>query len=390
MHNYEAENLGNSAPARNPSTKGENHVRNVAIVGARGYSGLELSRLVLKHPRLKLAGCFANETKFQLDQYLPESRAAAVPTWSMNELEAKLGDKNLGIDLIFLATPAEVSAEIAPKAIRAGVDVIDLSGAFRLQMGTQQERLLNYQTWYGFEHPAPEYLLQAQFGLRPHVSPKASQGQGRLVANPGCYPTSILMAILPLLRSGLIKPESLVIDAKSGTSGAGRKANESLLFTEVDGECRPYKVAQHQHWPEIVQATKFLTGVEIAPFFTTHLLNVRRGIISSIYARLQTPMASEVESEARVEEAFRLAYHGYPLVEFGSLRNKENERLLSLKRVVGSGRTQLSYRVDGDKLYVFSLIDNLLKGAASQALENLNCLYDWPLHLGIEDAEGVL
>lgn len=364
----------------------------VAIVGARGYSGQELARLLLRHPEAELVGCFASdraggkqESSFRLSQLLPEPAAKAVPTWSMDEFDAKLE----GLHTLFLATPAEVSLALAPKAIARHVNVIDLSGAFRLKQATNETHHEKYLKWYGFEHSNIELLLQSDYGLQPFERPAPHQG-ARLVANPGCYATAVLMAALPLLESGLIKPESLVIDAKSGASGGGRKARENLLFTEVEGECLPYKVAQHQHWPEIVEAAWLFAHEEIAPFFTTHLLNTRRGIIVSLYARLTKPADTDKATESRVQSAYAEAYSGYRLVRAGALGTPETDALLSLKRVVGTPRTHITFRAQGDKLYVFSLIDNLLKGAASQAVENFNRLLDLPLDLGLADMEGVL
>ena len=368
--------------SRSPSQQ-----QTVAIVGARGYSGLELARLLLRHPTAVLSGCFATDQKFNLSAYLPESKAAKIPTWDMSEFDARSAQ----VGTVFLATPAEVSLELAPRALKAGAHVIDLSGAFRLKQGSSDQQRAAYQQWYGFEHRETGLLNLALDGLVPWSKWSASTAP-QLVANPGCYATSILMAILPLLRMNAIEPSSIVIDAKSGTSGGGRKAAESLLFTEVDGECLPYKVARHQHWPEVVQSTASHAGVEIAPFLTTHLLNTRRGIISSIYARL-TPAfmgASDAASEARVDAAFHEAYEHYPLARFGALGRPETDSLLSLKRVVGSARTHITFKAQGDKLYLFSLIDNLVKGAASQAVENLNRLHNVVPELGLVDVEGVL
>ncbi|MEK7355089.1 MAG: Asd/ArgC dimerization domain-containing protein, partial [Bdellovibrionota bacterium] len=228
-------------------------------------------------------------------------------------------------------------------------------------------------------------------GLVPWAGKLAAK-KPTLIANPGCYATSVLMAVLPLLRASAIVAETLVIDAKSGTTGAGRKASETTSFTEVEGECLPYKVARHQHWPEIVQQAAAHSGAEIAPFFTTHLLNVRRGIISSIYARLAPSFvaASDKESDAKIEALFREAYSAYPLARFGALGKPETDSLLSLKRVVGSARTHVAWKAEGDKLHLFSLIDNLVKGAASQAVENFNRLIDEPVTTGLDGAEGVL
>ncbi len=393
MHNYEeTESSGPNSGETGRKTAGAK----VAIVGARGYSGQELARLLLRHPEAELAGCFASSkpgpsgdgkgsAPFRLSHLLMEPAAKAVPTWSMDEFDVRLE----GLHTLFLATPAEVSLELAPKAIAKGVNVIDLSGAFRLKQAASGSPAEKYRKWYGFEHTQLELLLQSDYGLQPFERPAPRSG-ARLVANPGCYATAVLMAALPLLESGLIEPKSLVIDAKSGASGGGRKAAENLLFTEVDGECLPYKVAGHQHWPEIVEAAWLFAHEEISPFFTTSLLNARRGIIASLYATIKRPAETDAATEARVRSAYAEAYAGYELVRAGALGTPEADALLSLKRVVGTARTHITFRADGDKLYVFSTLDNLVKGAAGQAIENLNRLLDRPLHLGLSDMEGVL
>jgi N-acetyl-gamma-glutamyl-phosphate reductase len=328
------------------------------IVGARGYSGLELARLLLRHPYTKLVACLTSGvTGWKLSDSLPEVAAFGVPTLPL-EIEA-LPEA----DVFFLATPAEASAALAPAMVAQGKTVIDLSGAFRLDRAGAKR-------WYGLDTDP------ASYGLVPWAAP----AQDLLIANPGCYATAVLMAILPLLKEGLIRPETLVIDAKSGTSGAGRKAAESLLFTEVDGECLPYKVGRHQHLPEINRYAREFAGVEIDPFFTTHLLPARRGILASIYARTDA-------GPDEIVSAFARAYSDYPLVRVGST---DSARDLSVRQVVGTARTQISFGIEKGKLHVFSLIDNLLKGAASQAVENLNRLADRPPQTGLLDQQGVL
>jgi N-acetyl-gamma-glutamyl-phosphate reductase len=336
----------------------------VGIVGARGYSGLDLARILLKHPGAELTACFANEKSFALSDYLPEAAAEQVAVLPLTEIE------QMRLDCVFLATPAEASLELAPR-LCGNRNLIDLSGAYRLGAA-------DYPRWYNFEHSSPALLEKAAYGLAPLSSPKGA----KLVSNPGCFATSVLMALVPLLRTGLIDPATITIDAKSGTSGAGRKAAENLLFTEVDGDCLPYRVGKHQHLPEIIRYAKALGGVDIDPHFVTNLLPVRRGIISGIYSSLRDGVAVE-----DVTEAFESAYAGYSLVKFGPIQGAKG---LSLRQVVGSARTHIRYEVVGEKLYLFSLIDNLLKGAASQAVENFNRLYDFPVDLGLEDMEGVL
>jgi N-acetyl-gamma-glutamyl-phosphate reductase len=360
----------------------------VGVVGARGYSGLELCRILLSHPGASLKAAFA-QSEFKLCDYLPEKAAASVKSLAMNDLVSSVKDD--GLELVFLATPAEASINLAAQLLELGVSVIDLSGAFRLQEGSPAERAQAYRDWYGFEHPRPDLVAQAEFGLMPWIGQALDQeigfglgGKPRLVANPGCFATASMMAVLPLLRRNLVEPSSLVIDAKSGTTGAGKKAEERLLHSEVDGLCLPYRVGRHQHEPEIRQFVKKWAQTEIEPFFTTHLLNVRRGIVASVYAR-----AVEGLTSARVYETFAEAYGSDPLVEFGDL-DRGAEGLLNLRRVVGSARTQLAFRVVSDRLFVFSLIDNLMKGAASQAVENFNRLLGVPSWTGLAEKEGVL
>jgi N-acetyl-gamma-glutamyl-phosphate reductase len=192
------------------------------------------------------------------------------------------------------------------------------------------------------------------------------------------------MAVLPLLKAGIIDPRTLVIDAKSGATGAGRKASENLLFCEVEGECLPYRIGKHQHVPEIVRYAEKFSGASIDPVFATHLLPVRRGILASVYARTTKSLTNEA-----IANVYHEAYSGYPLIRHG-LATDQHRAQLSLKRVAGSARTEVRYLLEGDKLHVFSLIDNLLKGAASQAVENLNRVLDLPVATGLQELEGTL
>lgn len=370
MHNYES---GKTAPAAtaSPNASPIASKTRVGVIGARGYAGLDLCRILLRHPAAELKACFGTDSTFALSEYLPEASARAIAIQPAKELEKALPD----LDIVFLATPAETSLELAPKLVQAGVKVIDLSGAFRLKTSS-------YREWYGFEHTSLSLLEETEFGLVPFTGPATG---ARLVANPGCYATAILMGLIPLLKAGVILPESLVVDAKSGTSGAGRKASEGLLFTEVEGECLPYKIGKHQHFPEIQEYAAKFGGVKVDPLLSTHLLNTRRGIIAGLYARL-----APGKTEEHVAQAYASAFEGYPLARVASASQKASAQLLSLKRVVGSARTHITHSVHGDKLYIYSCIDNLLKGAASQAVENFNRLRDLSPATGLIELEGVL
>jgi N-acetyl-gamma-glutamyl-phosphate reductase len=344
----------------------------VAIVGARGYSGIELARLLLDHPHAALTHCFATKNDWKISDFIDHSLADSVAISSMNEIE-KIAPT---LDTVFLATPAEVSMELAQGFLKMGVNVIDLSGAFRLPLET-------FEKAYGMKHTATALLSEADFGILPWAGP-LRRSKPQLIANPGCYATSVFMALIPLLAKGAIREETLVIDSKSGASGGGKKAAENLLFTEVEGECLPYKVGKHQHLPEIIHHVRALTGTTIDPMFTTHLLPVNRGIISGIYARLAFSFGTGPDAQTKIAALFQEAYSSYPLVTSGPV----SPRMMSLKRVVGTARSSISFSVEGDKLYVFSTLDNLMKGAASQAVENFNRLLDLPLASGLISTKG--
>lgn len=361
---------------------------NVAVVGARGYSGLELCRLLLRHPRARLAAVSATSA-FDLSGHLPETKARNVATKTPDEILTDVSEGR--VQTVFMATPADVSLNWAPRFVGAGASVVDLSGAFRLKAGTPAERNENYLKWYRLEHTAAASLEEAEFGLVPWAG--RDRSRARLIANPGCYATAVLMALIPLLRERLIDPESLVIDAKSGTTGAGRKAEERLLQAEVEGNCLPYKAGQHQHQPEIQQALSAFAGASVDFHFTPHLLDTRRGIIAGLYAKLGQGFDADLSAarvQERVQQAYDKAYEGYPLVEAAPMDTARGQTLLGLRRAVGRPGVQISFRAEGSRLYVFSLIDNLLKGAASQAVENFNRLLGEDVSLGLTDVEGVL
>jgi N-acetyl-gamma-glutamyl-phosphate reductase len=359
----------------------------VAIIGARGYSGLELAGLLLGHPAFQLTAISANSA-FKLGDELPLPGAETVP---FLHLEQMLQSRTFAA--VFLATPVEASLELAPKFLSLGAHVIDLSGAFRLKRGGCEA----YVRWYKMTHDQAELLARAEYGLQPWCKAQTSLTP-RLIANPGCYASACLLALLPLLRMGLIDARQVVIDAKSGASGAGRKANEEFLFSEVADDCRPYKVGEHQHTPEIIEAVQnFAAGGgedvgAFAPAFATHLLPIRRGIIASIYAGFTSFVSagkSDAELESLVADSFREFYGNYPLIRFSQMNEGVAKALLSLRSVAGTPYCNLVFKVKDGRLYLFSLLDNLLKGAASQAVENLNQIYSLPLETGLYPASSV-
>jgi N-acetyl-gamma-glutamyl-phosphate reductase len=332
----------------------------VGIVGASGYSGLELSRILALHSRveLKLLGSdkWAGDTAARRAglpgpagklKYAPQDRCA--------ELAQECA-------VVFLATPSEVSLELVPKLLDAGVRAIDLSGAFRLRDPA------SYPRYYGFDHSRPDLLAEAFYGL-PELA-KAPSGT-RLVANPGCYPTAAALALAPLIDAGLAEGP-FIVDAASGVTGAGRKALEDYSFAEIDGDFRAYKVLRHQHQPEIAQAlARPLT-------FTAHLLPVKRGILATCYARLPPG-----RSAGELKEALMHKYAEAPFVEV-----LDSPDQVSLKAVTGTNRCQLAVAAEGETVVVISAIDNLVKGAAGQAVQNLNLILGWPEITGLDALRG--
>jgi N-acetyl-gamma-glutamyl-phosphate reductase len=354
--------------------------KKVAVVGARGYSGLELCRLLLSHPGAQLEGVYTRTPQWCLVDDLLMEGAQTVPNLAIEELVAS----PVEIEVIFLATPAEVSQQLVVDLQRVYGErmpkIIDLSGGFRLDSK-------EYHSAYAREHLAPSE--RSVYGLVPWQDPDCLR-QAQVIANPGCYATSVLMALLPLVKEGLIEPQRIVIDAKSGTTGAGRNAKEGLLMSELFANFFPYKVGEHQHEPEIVKYVRHWTDVHIDLQFTTHLLPVDRGILSSIYGRMtdSTRSTCTQDSDRQISDLFKRAYgrayEDYPLVEFTSL-NEVNKNLagLALKKIVNTPLVRIYWLIKDEKFYAFSLIDNLLKGAASQAVENFNIINNWPVDLGL-------
>lgn len=329
----------------------------VAIVGVSGFSGAELARLIADHPSLSLAAAVADRWQGrplgeQVRLRGPARRLEVAPMSAALEVARKA-------EVALLATPAEVSARLAPELLAQGVRVVDLSGAFRLQDPAA------YPRWYGFPHPAPELLAEAHYGL-PEVPGASARPQdaarARLVANPGCYATAAILALAPLLAAGAIEPSSIYIDGKSGVSGAGRKVEERLLFMEIDENLCAYRIGDHQHTPEIEQALGRVAARPVSVTFVPHLLPVKRGLLVTAFARLSGKVAA-----AEIPALYARAFDAEGLVETCPPEQ------VSLARVVHTPLARLGARADAERgtVVVTSALDNLLKGAASQALQNL-------------------
>lgn len=331
--------------------------RDVSIVGATGYAGAELCALLARHPRVRLASLFSGPDgeRAAFESLHPSLVGRVGPDVAPFSLEALLSE---GADLVFLATPHETSAAVAPRLLEAGSVVIDLSGAFRLPHAE------DYPRWYRFEHPAPGLLSSAVYGLTEWCD--GALAGARLVANPGCYATAVLLALKPL-RPLLAEGVPVVCDAMSGVSGAGKRRELAYSFAELSGNVRAYGVGTHRHEPEM---RAHLGLAPEAPFaFVPHLLPAVRGIL----ATLHVPLADDATGES-VAAAFDAAYRGRPFV---TVRTPGD--LPDLRSVVGTPRAAVGFSIPRDRrrAVVVCVIDNLLKGAASQAVQNMNRVFGW-------------
>ncbi len=324
----------------------------VGVVGASGYSGAVAARLVAVHPALRLAFATSDKLAGELVVAHLGVGGPGVGTDLRYAPNATALDHASGCDAVLLATAADVSMRLAPAFAEQGKQVVDLSGAFRLSAG-------EYPRWYGFEHAAPGWLDRTHYGLPElYGTPRA----GAIVSNPGCYPTAALLALAPLVRERLVEPQGLVVDAKSGVTGAGKQAGDAFSFAEYADDVRAYKILAHQHTPEIVRGlARFAEGVKLT--FTAHYLPVKRGLIATCYARPR-PGASA----ARVAECLADAYAKTPFVSAMAPDR------VTLKRVVGTNACHVGATADDDVVLAVGAVDNLLKGAAGQAVQNLNLM----------------
>ena len=331
----------------------------LTIVGVSGYAGAELALLCSHHPAFTLCAAVA-------DRWQGEALGACVSGMRGRARDLRVVPMRdavaaaLSADVALLATPAEVSAQLAPELLAGGARVVDLSGAFRLTDPAA------YPRWYGFTHPAPELLAEARYGL-PEVPGAAGDApafrEARLVANPGCYATAAILALAPLVASRAVALDALFADGKSGVTGAGRKVEERLLFTEVAENLSPYRVGNHQHAPEIELVLSRVAGAEVKLTFSPHLLPIKRGLTVTAYGRL----AEGVDAAAIGE--MMAAY--YP-AGTGEVRVVAPEAV-TIGGVANTNRALVGARGDADRRTAVAIgsLDNLRKGAASQALQNL-------------------
>ncbi len=337
----------------------------VAVLGATGYGGMELLRWLSVHPAVQVVAVSSESSAGQaLRSALPQF--ATLDLTLQPAAEARFsGDAQV----VFCALPNGTAMQLAPELLERGIAVIDCSADFRLKDAAV------YTRFYKIEHSAPQLLAQAAYGL-PELCREAIV-RARLVANPGCYPTGALLALTPLLRAGLISPRGMVVDSKSGVSGAGRTAlKTAYLFAEVNEDVCAYGLLSHRHTPEMEQLLSETAGGEVALTFTPHLIPMNRGIFTTAYADIAT-----ARSTSELLDCYRTAYADSPFVTVC-----DAETVPHTKWCAGSNRAYVTARVDArtGRVIAMSSLDNLGKGFASQAIQNMNLLCGLPEALGLE------
>jgi len=336
----------------------------VGIIGATGYTGVELLRLLLHHPEVEVTALTSQKyAGLPIDQVFPSL---------MKYLQLKCEELNLDqvsrkTDFIFTAVPHKTAMETVPSFVQRGKRVVDLSADFRLQDPAVYER------WYQ-KHTAPELLKESVYGL-PELHRKKIR-EAKIVGNPGCYPTGALIGLIPLVEKGMISLESIIIDSKSGVSGAGRDVVLESLFCEVNEGVRAYKIFEHRHTPEIEQELSQLVQKKVNVTFVPHLIPIDRGILTTLYVILAKKM--------KTEEALNIFERYYEKEPF--VRICQKGKIPNTKNVRGSNYCDIGVKVnEGDgRLVVVTAIDNLVKGASGEAVQNMNIMLGYPETMGLD------
>ena len=337
-----------------------------AIVGGTGYSAIELIRLLQHHPYVELETVISHSTAGNdIDTIYPHLTKIIDAPLAALDIDA-LSEK---ADVIFFATPSGVSKEILPKFLENGLTCIDLSGDFRLKSQA------DYEKWYKKSAAAQGFLNKAVYGLS-EIYQEAIK-EAKLIANPGCYPTATLLALIPALQHKLIDYQSIIIDAKSGVSGAGRSPSLESHYSEVNENLKAYKLGAHQHIPEIEQVLHEQSGYSFPVTFTTHLVPMTRGIMTTIYANLiHDTKASDFV------ELYQDYYQGDPFI-----RIRKEGVIPATKEVFASNYCDIGFQTDQrtGRVTIVSVIDNLVKGASGQAIQNLNIINGWDVQTGLKN-----
>jgi N-acetyl-gamma-glutamyl-phosphate reductase len=332
----------------------------VGVVGATGYAGEEVIKILINHKGVKIT-----ELSAVIDKEEPISTLLPIFKGKLDCICKKPNaEMAKNVDLVFLGLPHKVSMDIAPAFLKAGKLVVDLSADYRLDPKI-------YEKWYGIAHKDTANLPQAVYGLPELYRDQIKKA--KLLANPGCYPTSVILGVAPALSENIIEQAGIIADSKSGATGAGRKADIGLIFCEVNENLKAYKVNDHQHKPEINAILSRVAGKDIDIVFTPHLIPMNRGILSTIYMKLTKSLDTKA-----VVDLYKKFYDGKPFV-----RVHDEGKLPQVRDVVGTNYCDIGIKVTGSTLIVVSCIDNLKKGAAGQAVQNMNIM------CGFEETEAL-
>jgi N-acetyl-gamma-glutamyl-phosphate reductase len=326
----------------------------VAILGATGYTAVELIKILLRHPQAKITALTSREDKRPVGD-VHQSLAGRIDLALENLTPQELAKR---AECVFCCLPHTASAKVVPELLQYGAKVIDLGADYRL------DSVETFETWYGEKHPDPVRLGKVPYGL-----PELFRDQivhADLVANPGCYPTSAILPLVPLIRSGWIEPTDIIIDSKSGVSGAGRTPKQTTLYSECNESISAYSVGTHRHTPEIEQILSTGSGQSVKVIFTPHLTPMDRGILSVAYCKPVKP-ASQSELLAVLQEF----YQNEPFIHVV-------EHLPATKDISGTNFVHLTVRVTGGRVLTLSVLDNLIKGASGAAVQNFNLMFGYP------------
>lgn len=337
----------------------------VGIIGGTGYTGVELLRLLVCHPDVEIALITSRaEAGKSVDRLFPNLRGHLNLAFSQPETAAYED-----CDVVFSATPNGIAMQHARDLVEAGVRLVDLAADFRIRdVGV-------WEQWYGMQHACPELVAESVYGL-PELN-RSAISKASIVANPGCYPTAVTLGYLPLLSQKVIQPSSLIANAASGVTGAGRGASIANLFSEVSDSFKAYAVTGHRHQPEISQTLSAVTQNEVGLTFVPHLIPMLRGIHATLYADLVEPSLPLEE----IQEAFNTAYADEPFVDVMPLGSHPETRSVKSSNTC---RIAVHKQSSNNKLIVLSVIDNLTKGAAGQAVQNMNIMFSLHENTGLE------
>ena len=335
----------------------------IGIMGASGYAGEELLRILLDHPEVQITAVAAKIDPVNICKLYP---------WLKGRLDLECRDMSAEelskkCDMVFLALPHKASMQFAPIFLKKGLKVIDLSADFRIK------DVNVYEKWYELKHECPEYIKDAVYGLPEFYRKEVKKAD--LIANPGCYPTSVILGCAPLLKKNLVDPDSIISDSKSGVTGAGRVLAQALMSKEVENSFKPYKVNAHRHMPEIDQEIALMAGSKVSVNFVPHLVPMERGMMSTIYLHLKKNISTS--------EALKLYKDFYSKEYF--VRVMDEGIFPDTKNVVRTNFCDIGCKVFPEKslVIVVTAIDNLVKGASGQAVQNMNIMYGFEEKLGL-------